>query len=175
MGAPVTLVSAGNQANPAGSAIGTAANPLVTSASDGAGGTTTGLPAGRAAAASSVPVVLSTEDKAALDLITTSLTPVATTAVSGSQIAKATAGKLYGLNVVAGASAGYVMVYDSATVPADGATTPKKVFPVAANAGVSYSWDRGLTFTAGIVIVFSTTGPYTKTISATAFIESEVI
>lgn len=62
MGAPVTLTSAGNQANPAGSALGTAANPLVTSASDGSGGTATGLPPGRAAAASSVPVVLSTED-----------------------------------------------------------------------------------------------------------------
>src|SRR6478609_2808042 len=104
-----------------------AANPITVAQSDGAGGTATALPPGRAAASSSVPVVLSTEDKAALDLITTSLTPVATTAVAGSQIAKATAGKLYGLNVVAGASAGYVMVYDSATVPADGATTPKKV------------------------------------------------
>lgn len=62
MGAPVTLTSAGNQANPAGRELGTAANPLVTSASDGAGGTATGLPPGRAAAASSVPVVLSTED-----------------------------------------------------------------------------------------------------------------
>lgn len=35
MGAPVTLVSAGNQANPAGSEIGTAANPVFTSASAG--------------------------------------------------------------------------------------------------------------------------------------------
>lgn len=139
------------------------------------GSTSTALPPGRAAAASSVPVVLSNEDKATLDLVTTSLTPVATAVASGSQIAKAAAGKLYGLNVVAGASAGFVMVFDSATVPADGTVTPKKVFPIAANAGVSYSWDRGLIFSSGIVIVFSTTGPFTKTISLTAFIESEVI
>ncbi len=149
---------------------------VATVAVDPATGTAqSALPAGRANAAASVPVVLSNEDKASLDLVTTSLTPNAVSAAAGSQIAKASAGKLYGLNVVAGASAGFVMVFDSTTVPADGTVTPKKVFPIAANAGVSYSWDRGLTFTAGIVIVFSTTGPFTKTISATAFIESEVI
>lgn len=37
-------------------------NPITVAQSDGAGGTATGLPPGRAAAASSVPVVLSTED-----------------------------------------------------------------------------------------------------------------
>lgn len=39
-----------------------AANPITVAQSDGAGGVSTGLPPGRAAAASSVPVVLSTED-----------------------------------------------------------------------------------------------------------------
>lgn len=53
--------------NPQGKPIGTPANPLVTSQSDGSGGTATGLPPGRAPAAASVPTVLSTEDKAALD------------------------------------------------------------------------------------------------------------
>lgn len=51
------------------------------------------------------------------------LTPVATAAVAGSQIAKASAGKLYGFNVGAGASAGYVMIFDSATVPASPGVT----------------------------------------------------
>jgi hypothetical protein len=103
------------------------------------------------------------------------LTPVATAAVAGSQIAKASAGTLYGFNVAAGASAGFVMLFDSATVPAEGAVTPKKVFQLAANATLDRSWDRGLVFSTGIVIVFSTTGPYTKTISNTAFIESEIV
>lgn len=39
-----------------------AANPITVAQSDGAGGTATALPPGRAAAASSVPVVFSTED-----------------------------------------------------------------------------------------------------------------
>ena len=50
--------------------VGTAAAPFVTSRSDGAGGIVaegTALPPGRAAAAQSVPTVLSTEDKSALD------------------------------------------------------------------------------------------------------------
>lgn len=172
----VVLMDVSSQpANPNGIQIGTAANPLVVANSNGAGGTSTSLPPGRAAASASSPVVLSSEDKSALDLITTPLTPVATAAAAGSQVAKAAAGKLFGLNVVAGASAGFVMVFDAATVPADGASQPKKVFPLAANAGLSYSWDRGLTFSTGIVVVFSTTGPFTKTISNTAFIETEVI
>lgn len=87
MGAPVTLTSGGNQANPAGAEIGTAANPLVTSASNGSGGTATALPPGRAAAASSVPTVLSNEDFARLGSIAfgggtptvTSVTSVAAT------------------------------------------------------------------------------------------------
>ncbi|WFS02225.1 hypothetical protein [Rhizobium tumorigenes] len=104
-----------------------------------------------------------------------SMTPVATTAASGFQIAKAGPGKLYGLNVVAGATAGYVLVYDAVAAPVDGATTPKKVFQLAANASLDRTWDRGLIFTTGIVIVFSSTGPFTKTISNTAFIETEVV
>lgn len=102
-------------------------------------------------------------------------TPVAITAAAGSQIAKASAGTLYGLNVAAGASAGFVMLFDSATVPADGAVTPKKVWALGANQTIDGWWQNGLVFSTGIVIVFSTTGPFTKTISATAFIESEVV
>jgi hypothetical protein len=93
-----------------------------------------------------------------------------TTAVAGSIVLKTSAGNLYGFNVVAGASAGYVMVYNSTTVPADGATQPFFVMPVAANAGIAYNFDTPLRFSTGIVLVFSTTGPFTKTISATAFL-----
>ncbi|MCZ7480570.1 hypothetical protein [Rhizobium rhizogenes] len=59
--------STSSQDNPQGRPIGTAANPLVTSQSDGSGGTATGLPPGRASAANSVPGVMCNEDKAALD------------------------------------------------------------------------------------------------------------
>lgn len=63
-----------------------AANPITVAQSNGSGGTATALPPGRAAAASSVPVVLSNEDFARLAAVafggstgtTTSVTSVAT-------------------------------------------------------------------------------------------------
>lgn len=68
MGAPVTLTSAGNQANPAGSAIG-ASNPLPVVNYSSSGTENTALPPGRAAATASVPVVSSNEDFARLGSI----------------------------------------------------------------------------------------------------------
>lgn len=100
--------------------------------------------------------------------------PSANSAVSGSQIIKASAGNLYGLNVTSGASAGYVMLFNSATVPADGAVAPVKCVPLAANTGIEFNWrTTPLAFTTGIVAVFSTTGCYAKAISATAYISAD--
>lgn len=93
-----------------------------------------------------------------------------TAVAAGYLIAKASAGNLYGYEVVAGASAGYLMLFDSTTVPADGTVTPKKVHAIAANASLSRSLNPPIRFSTGIVAVFSTTGPFTKTISATAFL-----
>lgn len=101
--------------------------------------------------------------------------PNAGAVATGSVIAKASAGNLYGFNVVAGASAGYVMIFDSATVPADGVVTPKRVIPLAATAGIDRSFDLPRRHLNGIVVVFSTTGPFTKTLSATAFIEVDAV
>jgi hypothetical protein len=63
MGAPVTLVSAGNQANPAGAPY-SASNPLPVASYSSSGTENTALPPGRAAQTASVPVVLSNEDYA---------------------------------------------------------------------------------------------------------------
>lgn len=96
-------------------------------------------------------------------------------AVSGGFVLKAGTAVLAGMNVTTGASAGYVMVFDAATVPADGAVTPLRCLPVAANTGIDINL-RGspLKFDLGAVVVFSTTGCYTKTASATAFIAGDI-
>lgn len=120
---------------------------------------------GVASAANPVPIS-STPNSLATSASTSSQTAVA----AGSLIAKASAGNCYGFNVVAGASAGYLLLFDSTTVPADGTVTPKKAYVVAANASLSVSFDIPRRFGTGITAVFSTTGPFTKTISATAFI-----
>jgi len=103
-------------------------------------------------------------------LTTSAPTSAQTATAAGSLIAKASAGNCYGFNVVSGASAGYFMLFNSATVPADGTVTPFKVYVIAANASLGVHWDIPRRFGTGITGVFSTTGPFTKTISATAFI-----
>jgi hypothetical protein len=96
-----------------------------------------------------------------------------TTVAASSLIAKASAGNLYQYNVTSGASAGYVLIYNSATVPADGTVTPVRCIPLAANTGIEVPL-RGSYHSAGIVLAFSTTGCFTQTLSATAFISAEI-
>lgn len=105
----------------------------------------------------------------------TALTTVATAAVAGSLVVKASAGNLYGFNVAAGASAGFVMLFNANSAPADGAVTPLKVYALAANATMEMAFTPPIRCSAGITLVFSTTGPFTKTISATAFISGDAV
>lgn len=107
---------------------------------------------------------------------TGAIAPTVSAAVTGSTIFKASAGNLYSVSVTAGASAGFLLVFNSTTVPADGAVTPQQCIPIAANAHVDYDATYASIperFTTGIVGVFSTTGCYTKTISATAFLRAQ--
>jgi hypothetical protein len=105
---------------------------------------------------------------------TAPLAPVATAAAASNLALKGTAGSLVSLEVVAGATAGFVMVFDAVSAPADGAVAPKWVYPVAANGALNMAWGNPLSFSTGIVAVFSSTGPFTKTASATAFISGQV-
>lgn len=106
---------------------------------------------------------------------TNGIAPSANTVVGGSRILKASAGNLYSVNVVSGASAGFVLIFDSATVPADGTVTPVKCMPLAANTGIDLNFrSLPLAMTNGAVVVFSTSGCYSKTLSTTAFISGDV-
>lgn len=97
----------------------------------------------------------------------------ATSAASSALIVKTVGADLYDVNVVSGASAGYVLVLDANAVPADGTVTPALCLPVAANTGLDISLRaQPMFFRAGIVVVFSTTGCFSKTASATAFISA---
>lgn len=103
----------------------------------------------------------------------TGLTPSTTSAVASAQVIKASAGNLYGFNVVTGASAGYVLVFNATSAPVDGAVTPVKCVPVAANTGYMTSFTIPIAFSTGITLVFSTTGCFNKTASATAFLSGD--
>lgn len=146
-----------------GTARSTAANPLNTAIN--------GVTAGSIASATNPVATTDTPNT----LTTSAPVSMQTTVAAGSLIAKATAGNCYGFNVVSGASAGYFMLFNSATVPADGTVTPFRTYVMAANASLGVHWDVPRRFSAGIVGVFSTTGPFTKTLSATAFIAVDYV
>lgn len=103
-------------------------------------------------------------------------TPVISASAEGSHILKTTPGCLLGVYVVGGSSAGFILIFNSATVPSDGAVTPQDCVPIAANsyqyinfAPLPPEW-----FSSGIVAVYSTTGCFTKTISSGAFFHALV-
>ena len=78
---------------------------------------------------------------------------------------KAVPGLLNGFSATSGATAGYVLVIDSATVPADGAVVPKFCYALPANQTIGASWlTYPANFNNGIVLVFSSTGCFTKAI-----------
>lgn len=100
----------------------------------------------------------------------TQTTQVVTSAVASS-ISSGGGIYLEGFSVTSGASAGYVLVFNTAGAPVDGAVTPKQCYVLAANSTLDkVFYPRPFNMTAvGVTIVFSTTGCFTKTASATAF------
>lgn len=104
--------------------------------------------------------------------INTSITPIISTSVESSHILKASAGNMYRVRITSGAVAGFLMLFNATSAPSDGAVTPQSCSIVPANSTVEIDHggipDR---FAIGITAVFSSTGCFTKTASATAMIE----
>jgi hypothetical protein len=105
---------------------------------------------------------------------TTGIVPVVSSTAEASKVFKASAGNLYAYQVTTGALAGYVMIFNTTSAPADGAVTPTKCVVVPAGATVGVSADPPEYFSTGITAVFSTTGCFTKTASATAMFSGDV-
>lgn len=105
------------------------------------------------------------------------IAPSATSALSSGVVLKAAAGNLYGITMTTSSTPGYLLIFNAATVPADGAVTPADCIYIAsapATAAVSWRPGPGLYLSTGISAAFSTTGCYSKTASATAFISGDV-
>jgi len=97
------------------------------------------------------------------------------TAIESNHVFKASAGNLYRVALTNGASAGFLLVFNATTAPADGAVTPRICRAVQANGSVEVDHSGAPDyFDTGIVAVFSTTGCLTKTASATGFFEGSV-
>jgi hypothetical protein len=106
------------------------------------------------------------------------IVPIVSAAVEAAHILKNSPGNFYSLSVTAGASAGFVLVFNAVSAPADGAVTPIECVAVAANGTAtipsSGTFNPPVRYTTGITAVFSTTGCFTKTASATAFFTGKV-
>lgn len=98
------------------------------------------------------------------------ITPIVSGAVESNHVLKASAGNFYGACITTGATAGFMMVFNATSAPADGAVTPTEWLQIAANATACLSYGSGPpnAYATGITLVFSSTGPFTKTASATA-------
>jgi hypothetical protein len=89
-------------------------------------------------------------------------------------VAKSGPGLLYWVRANASVS-GWLMVFDATSVPADGSVTPLWVVPITPGWQSGYNnYDNPISVTNGIVVVFSTTGPMTKTGSTSAFLSWRV-
>lgn len=99
--------------------------------------------------------------------------PLATTSASSSVI-RAGAGALLGFTGYSSVS-GYWLIFDAAAEPANGAVTPLDCFPY--TGGEKFAVDyrvSPISVTTGLTVAFSTTGCFTKTGSATAYISAKV-
>lgn len=107
---------------------------------------------------------------------TNALAATVTSAAAGTLVAKASAGNLYDWQVTTGGTAGYVLIFNATSAPADGTVTPAQCVAVAANSTVGASMTAmPERFSTGISLVFSSTGCFTKTASATAFIRARAL
>ena len=102
------------------------------------------------------------------------ITPVVSASAESNHVLKGSAGNLYGVAVTP-TVAGYLMVFNATSAPADGAVTPTECVAVPANATVSLTFSViPEAYSTGITAVFSSTGCFTKTASATAFFKGNV-
>jgi hypothetical protein len=101
---------------------------------------------------------------------------ISSTAPESSRVLKASPAKILSLNLSA-TDSGWFLLLDAASTPADGAVTPKKAWQFQASnpRTIDLRFDPPLGMSVGAVLVFSSTGPFTKTASAVAMFSGEVI
>lgn len=105
-------------------------------------------------------------------------TPVVTGSLATSLVVKNSAGNLYGLNVSADSTlsgaAWWVMIHNAVAAPAAGAVTPTKCFALASGTTMlALAFPTPVRFGTGISVTVGTTGCFTQTDSAHAFISGD--
>lgn len=118
-----------------------------------------------------VALSLSGSAFAATEVTSTVIIPFSSSVVEASHVVSAAPAGLWGAQITTGAADGYLLILDAAADPGNGPVTPRKCLKVSAQstAGISPDPNTYWLFSKGIVFVFSTTGCFTETQSATAF------
>lgn len=100
-------------------------------------------------------------------------TPVVSASVEGSHVLKAAPGCLLAVyGTIDSTTVGWLMTFNSTTVPADGAVTPIEcvyVNTAPGSIGLNFAPLPPEWYSVGIVVVFSSTGCFTKTVSNHGF------
>lgn len=106
---------------------------------------------------------------------TVGIAPIVSASVESNHVFKGSAGNLYSLSVTNGTASGYLLLFNATTAPADGAVTPLACYGMpSANSTFALSFGSvPAYYSTGITAVFSTTGCFTKTASATAFFSGQ--
>jgi hypothetical protein len=104
------------------------------------------------------------------------IAPVVSASAEGTHVLKGTPGNLYDLYVTTGTTPGYVMTFNATSAPGDGAVTPIDCIqaPASQTTALFTLASPPEVFSTGISVAFSTTGCFTKTVSATAFFHGRV-
>ena len=104
------------------------------------------------------------------------ITGVVSSTAESSHVLKGASGNLYSIYLTTGATAGYLMVFNATSAPSNGAVTPDQCIEAPANSTVGISNGIGPpdVYSTGITAVFSSTGCFTQTLSATAMFRGRV-
>ena len=95
-------------------------------------------------------------------------------AAASSLVLRSVPGRIDLIQCNAGGTAGYLMLHNLAAAPVDGAVTPVLVWQLLANTTMTERFDPPLEMSVGGTLTFSTTGPTTQTLSASAWFAARV-
>lgn len=109
----------------------------------------------------------------------TSVAPSTAVATAEScRVLQASATNVYSVTVAIAATTGYVMIFNAASAPVDGAVSPAwpaiRVVSDGTSGWAALQFNPPLRLATGATVCFSSTGPFTKTASATAAIGGQV-
>jgi hypothetical protein len=101
------------------------------------------------------------------------IAPAASVALEAGHIFAAQACTLYGFRASVQGTGGWIMLYDAAAIPADGAVIPTSHWAIDGNSTLSWA-GLPIKLLNGCVLVFSFDGPFQQTSAAQAAFSAEV-